>query len=75
VKRQIQEDTGLRPAFALEAFPDLDEDVQQSIARIEASPFIPHKSDIRGFVYEVETGNLREVQRSVRLGEPATASV
>ena len=75
VKRQIQEDTGLRPAFALEAFPDLDEDVRQSIARIEASPFIPNKSSIRGFVYEVETGNLREVERSARLGEPVTASV
>ena len=48
---------------------------RQSIARIEASPFIPNKSNIRGFVYEVETGNLREVERSVRLGEPATASV
>jgi len=53
VKRQIQEDTGLRPAFALEAFPDLDEDVRQSIARIEASPFIPNKSTSRGYDYEV----------------------
>jgi carbonic anhydrase len=75
VKRQIQEDIGIKPNFSLEAFPNLDEDVRQSIARIEASPFIPHKSNIRGFVYEVETGNLREVDRSVRLGEPATASV
>jgi carbonic anhydrase len=75
VKRQIQEDTGIKPTFSLEAFPDLDEDVRQSIARIEASPFVPNKSNIRGFVYEVETGNLREVDRSVRLGEPASASV
>jgi carbonic anhydrase len=75
VKRQIQEDIGIKPTFALEAFPNLDEDVRQCIARIEASPFIPNKSNIRGFVYEVETGNLREVDRSVRLGEPAAASV
>jgi carbonic anhydrase len=62
VKRQIQEDVGIRPAFALEAFDDLEEDVRQSIARIKASPFIPHKDSVRGFVYEVETGRLREVE-------------
>ena len=45
----------------MEAFPDLDDDVRQSIARIQASPFIPHKEQVRGFVYEVETGRLREV--------------
>jgi carbonic anhydrase len=61
VKDQIAADTGIRPSFALEAFGDLDEDVRQSIARIQASPFIPEKSSIRGFVYEVESGNLREV--------------
>src|SRR5206468_10600175 len=61
VKRQIQADTGIRPAFALEAFPDVDDDVRQSIARIKASPFIPRKDEVRGFVYEVETGRLREV--------------
>jgi carbonic anhydrase len=61
VKRQIQDDTGIKPSFALEAFPDLDEDVRHSIARIKASPFIPNKDNIRGFVYEVETGKLREV--------------
>ncbi|MGH9004295.1 MAG: beta-class carbonic anhydrase [Acidimicrobiia bacterium] len=61
VKDQILADTGIRPAFALEAFPDLDEDVRQSIRRIQASPFIPHKDSIRGFVYEVEKGTLREV--------------
>jgi carbonic anhydrase len=60
VKAQIQEDTGIRPPFALEAFPDVDADVRQSIARIQASPFIPHKN-VRGFVYEVEKGTLREV--------------
>ncbi len=61
VKRQIQDDAGVKPAFSLEAFPDLDEDVRQSIARIKASPFVPSKSNIRGFVYEVESGRLREV--------------
>ncbi|MGH8932293.1 MAG: beta-class carbonic anhydrase [Egibacteraceae bacterium] len=62
VKRQIQDDVGVKPAFSLEAFPDLDEDVRQSIGRIKASPFVPHTDQIRGFVYEVETGRLREVK-------------
>ena len=60
-RRQIQEETGVRPEWAAEAFPDLDEDVRQNIARIKASPFIPRKDSIRGFVYEVESGRLREV--------------
>jgi carbonic anhydrase len=62
VKAQIEADTGLRPPFALEAFGDLDGDVRQSIARIKASPYVPHKDSIRGFVYDVETGRLREVK-------------
>jgi carbonic anhydrase len=62
VKDEIEADTGLRPSFALEAFPDADADVRQSIARIQANPFIPNKGQVRGFVYEVETGKLREVQ-------------
>ena len=57
----IEADTGIRPAFAMEAFPDLEQDVRQSIARVRASPFIPHKDEIRGFVYEVESGRLREI--------------
>jgi carbonic anhydrase len=61
VKRQIQQEVGIKPEFALEAFADLEEDVRRSIRRIEASPFIPHKESVRGFVYEVETGRLREV--------------
>jgi len=60
VKGQILADTGLRPSFALEAFPDADDDVKQTAARIKANPFVPHKN-IRGFVYEVESGKLREV--------------
>ena len=62
VKAQIEADTGIRPPFALEAFGDVDADVRQSIARIKASPFVPSKNSIRGFVYEVETGRLREVK-------------
>ncbi len=61
VKQQIQEEVGIKPEFAFEAFSDLEEDVRQSIARIQASPFIPNKDSVRGFVYEVETGRLREV--------------
>jgi carbonic anhydrase len=60
VKDQILSDTGIRPNFALEAFPNADDDVKQTAARIKANPFIPHK-DVRGFVYEVETGRLREI--------------
>ena len=60
-KKSIQDDVGIKPAWAAEAFPDLDEDVRQSIARIKASPFIPRKDAVRGFVYEVESGRLREV--------------
>ena len=60
-KRQVQDDTGVKPEWAAEAFPELDEDVRQSIARIKASPFIPTKDSVRGFVYEVESGKLREV--------------
>ena len=58
----IHADTGIKPSWAAEAFDDLDADVRQSIARIKASPFIPKKDGVRGFVYEVETGKLREVQ-------------
>ena len=62
LKAQIEADTGIRPPFALEAFGDLEGDVRQSIARIKASPFIPNKDSIRGFVYGVDTGRLREVK-------------
>ena len=61
VKAQIEADTGIRPPFALEAFPDADKDVRQSMARIAASPFILHKDQVRGFVYDVATGTLNEV--------------
>jgi carbonic anhydrase len=60
-KNDIQAETGLKPAWAAEAFPDLDDDVRQSIRRIKADPFIPRKDSVRGFVYDVTTGSLREV--------------
>jgi carbonic anhydrase len=60
VKEQIRAETGLRPSFALEAFPKAEDDVKQTAARIKANPFVPRKN-IRGFIYEVETGRLREV--------------
>lgn len=61
VKAEIEQETGLRPPFAFEAFPDPAKDVEQSIRRIRSSPFVPHKDAIRGFVYHVETGRLQEV--------------
>ena len=60
-KQSIQDETGIKPEWAAEAFPDLDQDVTQSIARIKASPFIPKKDSIRGFVFDVATGKLNEV--------------
>lgn len=61
LKQQIHEEVGMKPHFAMESFSDLDENLRQSIARIKSSPFIPNKESVRGFVYEVETGRLREV--------------
>ncbi len=62
LKQAIEKETGIRPPFAMETFSELEGDVRQSIARIQASPFVVHKDRIRGFVYEVETGRLREVK-------------
>ena len=61
LKAQIHEEVGMKPHFSMESFLDLEEDVRQSVARIQTSPFIPHKESVRGFIYEVETGRLREV--------------
>jgi carbonic anhydrase len=60
-KQSIQDETGIKPPWAAESFSDLDRDVRQSIARIKASPFVPHKDAIRGFVFDVATGKLNEV--------------
>jgi carbonic anhydrase len=62
LKGDIERDTGIRPPWATEAFTDLDSDVTQSIARLKASPFVPHTDNVRGFVFDVETGLLREVR-------------
>jgi carbonic anhydrase len=61
-KAGVEADTGIRPPWAAEAFADLDGDVRQSIARIKANPFIPHRDHVRGFVLDVDTGLLREVR-------------
>jgi carbonic anhydrase len=61
-KRAIQEETGVKPAWAAEAFPDLEEDVRQSLRRIENSPFVTQHVSARGFVFDVATGKLTEVE-------------
>jgi len=61
LKEQILDDTGLTPPFSMEAFSDVDADVRQSMARVKASPYLPFKDEVRGFVYDIETGKLREV--------------
>ncbi|QCH25681.1 beta-class carbonic anhydrase [Mycobacteroides salmoniphilum] len=60
-KRSIQDETGIKPPWSAEAFTDLDEDVRQSVARIKANPFVPRTGSVRGFVYDVTDGTLREV--------------
>jgi carbonic anhydrase len=60
-RRAIQEETGIKPEWAVETFDNLEDDVRQSIARIKSSPFIPKKDEVRGFVYDVKTGRLDEV--------------
>ena len=60
-RRSLQDEVGIKPNWATEAFSDLEEDVRQSIARIKASPFVPHKDSVRGFVFDVATGKLNEV--------------
>ncbi|MEV6722029.1 carbonic anhydrase [Streptomyces xanthochromogenes] len=65
-KDEVQQDTGIRPPWAAEAFTDLAADVRQSIARIKADPFIVHKDAVRGFVFDVADGRLNEVVRGVR---------
>ena len=59
---ELEREVGIRPSWALESFTDLDQDVRQSMARVRTSPFLPHREDIRGFVFDVRTGLLREVE-------------
>jgi carbonic anhydrase len=60
---QLEADTDQRPSWASESFTDVDEDVRKSIGRIRSSPFVPHTDQVRGFVFDVATGRLREVVR------------
>ena len=60
-KRAIQDETGIKPEWAAEAFADLDEDVRQSLRRVEHSPFVTKHESLRGFVFDVATGRLDEV--------------
>lgn len=60
-RESIADETGIKPEWAAEAFDDLDEDVRRSIKRITNSPFIPHTDQVRGFVFDVASGKLREV--------------
>ena len=62
LRARIEKETGVRPEWSAESFDDLDDGLRDSLARIHASPFIAHKHSVRGFVYEVETGRLREVR-------------
>ena len=74
-RRSLEEDVGMTPPWAAETFTDLEGNVRQSIARIRANPFIARKDAVRGFVYEVETGRLREVEAAGAPragGEPST---
>lgn len=61
-RMELQETTGIAPAFAIESFKDPEEDVRQSIRRVRSSPFLPHRDVVRGFVYDVDTHQLREVE-------------
>lgn len=60
-KRSIQDEIGIKPNWAAESFPDIDEDVRQSLKRIENSPFVTATTSLRGFVFDVATGKLNEV--------------
>ncbi|MEU3958644.1 carbonic anhydrase [Streptomyces buecherae] len=61
-RQRIEEETGIRPPWAAEAFGDVEQDVRQSVRRIKASPFVPHTDSVRGFVFDVATGRLNEVK-------------
>jgi carbonic anhydrase len=61
-RMELQETTGIAPSFAIESFKDADEDVRQSIRRVRSSPFLPHRDGVRGFVYDVDTHRLREIE-------------
>jgi carbonic anhydrase len=59
---ELQETTGIAPAFAIESFTDVEEDVRQSLRRVRTTPFLPHRDSVRGFVYDVDSHRLREIE-------------
>ena len=61
-RAELQRDTGVAPAFAIESFGDVEADVRQSILRVRQSPFLPHRDNVRGFIYDVDTHRLHEVE-------------
>ncbi|MCW3011917.1 MAG: hypothetical protein JWO90_2321 [Solirubrobacterales bacterium] len=62
LRQELLDDTGIKPSWAAESFTDLDVDVRSSVKRVRTSPFLPHRDHVRGFVYDVDTGILREVE-------------
>ncbi|WP_328885758.1 beta-class carbonic anhydrase [Streptomyces sp. NBC_00316] len=60
-RHELEMEVGQRPAWAVESFRDVDQDVRQSMRRVRSSPFLPHTDDVRGFVFDVATGLLREI--------------
>jgi carbonic anhydrase len=61
-RAELQESTGIAPAFAIESFTDVEENVRQSILRVRRSTFVPHRENVRGFLYDVDTHRLREIE-------------
>jgi carbonic anhydrase len=64
-RHELELEVGQRPSWAVEAFPDLDQDVRQSMERVRTSPFLLHRDDVRGFVFDVKTGLLREIDPEI----------
>ncbi|MET9556436.1 carbonic anhydrase [Streptomyces sp. NPDC006645] len=60
-RHELEMEVGQRPSWAVESFSDVDQDVRQSMQRVRTSPFLPHTDDVRGFVFDVSTGLLREI--------------
>jgi carbonic anhydrase len=61
-RQELQQASGVAPAFAIESFTDVDADVRQSVLRVRRSAFLPHRDAVRGFVYDVDTHALREIE-------------
>jgi carbonic anhydrase len=61
-RAELEQAAGIAPAFAIESFSDVDANVRQSVLRVRRSPFLPHRDDVRGFVYDVDSHSLREIE-------------